>query len=59
MLWPQCGLTRILLDENLDWRLAHSMPGHAVESVQKNSWAGLRTASCWREPRGGAEIPRS
>ena len=31
---------RILLDKNLDWRLARSLPGHDVESVQKNGWAG-------------------
>lgn len=33
---------RVLLDENLDWRLARSLPGHAVESVQKNGWAGTK-----------------
>ena len=32
---------RILLDENLDWRLARSLTGHEVESVQKNGWAGI------------------
>ena len=33
---------RILLDENLDWRLARSLPGHEVESEQKNGWAGIK-----------------
>ena len=33
---------RILLDENLDWRLARSLPGYDVESVQKNGWAGIQ-----------------
>jgi len=33
---------RLLLDENLDWRLARSLPGHEVESVQKNGWAGIK-----------------
>src|SRR5438552_10399627 len=33
---------RILLDENLDWRLARSLSGHEVESVQKNGWAGIK-----------------
>ncbi len=33
---------RVLLDENLDWRLARSLPGHEVESVQKNGWAGIK-----------------
>ena len=33
---------RILLDENLDWRLARSLPGHEVVSVQKNGWVGIK-----------------
>jgi predicted nuclease of predicted toxin-antitoxin system len=33
---------RILLDENLDWRLKRSLPGHEVESVQLNNWAGIK-----------------
>jgi predicted nuclease of predicted toxin-antitoxin system len=33
---------RILLDENLDWRLEHSLPGHVVTSVQSNGMSGLR-----------------
>ena len=33
---------RILLDENLDWRLGRALPGHEVESVQRNGWAGTR-----------------
>jgi hypothetical protein len=33
---------RILLDENLDWRLKRSLPGHEVESVQLNGWAGVQ-----------------
>lgn len=32
----------VLLDENLDWRLKRSLPGHDVESVQKNGWAGIK-----------------
>ena len=32
---------RILLDENLDWRLKRSLPGHVVDSVQLNGWAGI------------------
>ncbi len=32
---------RILLDENLNWRLERSLPGHDVESVQLNGWAGI------------------
>jgi hypothetical protein len=33
---------KILLDENLDWRLERYLPGHEVESVQLNGWAGLK-----------------
>ena len=33
---------RILLDENLDWRVARALPGHEVESVQRNGWAGTK-----------------
>ena len=32
---------RILLDENLDWRLGRELPGHQVESVPLIGWAGL------------------
>ena len=33
---------RILLDENLDWRLEKFIPGHAVKSVPRIGWAGLK-----------------
>jgi hypothetical protein len=36
---------RILLDENLDWRLERYLPGHEVESVQLNGWAGLKNGA--------------
>lgn len=36
---------RILLDENLDWRLERSLTGHAVESVQRNGWAGTKNGA--------------
>ena len=32
---------RILLDENLDWRLERYLPGHQVESVPRIGWAGV------------------
>ena len=32
---------RILLDENLDWRLMRDIPAHSVESVPLIGWAGL------------------
>ena len=33
---------RILLDENLDWRLERFLPGHDVKSVPRLGWAGLK-----------------
>jgi hypothetical protein len=36
---------RILLDENLDWRLRRHLPGHEVESVPLIGWAGLKNGS--------------
>jgi predicted nuclease of predicted toxin-antitoxin system len=32
---------RILLDENLDWRLGRDLPGHQVDSVPRLGWAGV------------------
>lgn len=36
---------RILLDENLDWRLKRELPGHTVESVPLIGWAGLKNGA--------------
>jgi predicted nuclease of predicted toxin-antitoxin system len=36
---------RILLDENLDWRLKRALPGHIVESVQSNGWHGIENGA--------------
>ena len=33
---------RILLDENLNWRLEQFLPGHEVKSVPRLGWAGLK-----------------
>ena len=33
---------KILLDENLDWRLARDLHGHEVKSVPRIGWAGLK-----------------
>jgi uncharacterized protein (DUF433 family) len=33
---------RILLDENLDWRLGGDLPGHQIESVPLIGWAGIQ-----------------
>jgi hypothetical protein len=32
----------ILLDECLDWRLKHDLPGHQVRSVQEMGWSGIK-----------------
>ena len=36
---------RILLDENLDWRLRRDLPGHQVESVPLLGWAGIQNGA--------------
>ena len=36
---------RILLDENLDWRLRRDLPGHEVESVPLIGWGGLKNGA--------------
>ena len=36
---------RILLDENLDWRLGRALRGHLVESVQTNGWVGIENGA--------------
>jgi len=36
---------KILLDENLDWRLRRDLPGHAVESVPLLGWAGVENGA--------------
>ena len=33
---------KILLDENLNWRLERSLPGHEVHSVPRMGWAGIK-----------------
>ena len=32
----------ILLDECLDWRLKHDLPGHQVRTVQDMGWDGIK-----------------
>src|SRR5580704_13109808 len=36
---------RVLLDENLDWRLRRDLPGHIVESVPLLGWAGIQNGA--------------
>lgn len=33
---------RILLDENLDWRLRRLLPDHEVDSVSYIGWSGIK-----------------
>ena len=33
---------RILLDENLDWRLERFLSGHEIKSIPRLGWAGLK-----------------
>ena len=47
---------RILLDENLDWRLRRDLPGHEVESVPLIGWAGIQNGELLeRAVAGGFE----
>jgi predicted nuclease of predicted toxin-antitoxin system len=36
---------RVLLDENLNWRLKRDLPGHEVESVPLLGWAGIQNGA--------------
>jgi predicted nuclease of predicted toxin-antitoxin system len=36
---------RLLLDENLNWRLKRSLVGHEVESVPLIGWAGVQNGA--------------
>ena len=40
---------RLLLDENLDWRLRRLLPGHEVESVPLIGWAGIENGELLRK----------
>jgi len=40
---------RLLLDENLDWRLSRDLPEHHIESVPRIGWAGIENAELLRE----------
>jgi hypothetical protein len=39
---------KILLDENLDWRLRRELPGHDVQSVTLIGWAGVKNGELLR-----------
>jgi predicted nuclease of predicted toxin-antitoxin system len=40
---------RLLLDENLDWRLGRSLPGHKVKSVPLLGWSGIQNGELLRK----------
>ena len=40
---------RILLDENLDWRLRRDLPEHEVESVPLLGWTGIQNGELLRK----------
>jgi len=40
---------RILLDENLNWRLRRDLPGHEVESVPLLGWSGIQNVALLRK----------
>ena len=47
---------RILLDENLDWRLGRDLPGHSVESVPLIGWAGLKNGALLAEAEKSFDV---
>ncbi|MBE0545194.1 MAG: hypothetical protein IH623_27975 [Verrucomicrobia bacterium] len=48
---------KILLDEDLDWRLKRELPGHAVESAPFG-WAGLKNGELLARAEGRFEVTR-
>ena len=47
---------KILLDENLDWRLERHLPGHTVESVPLIGWAGIENGELLKRARDRFDI---
>ncbi|HBJ84951.1 MAG TPA: hypothetical protein DDZ88_13995 [Verrucomicrobiales bacterium] len=47
---------KILLDENLDWRLGRDLPGHAVDSVPKIGWAGVKNGELLRRANSTYDV---
>ena len=39
---------RILLDENMDWRLRRLLPDHEVDSVSYIGWSGMKNGALLR-----------
>jgi predicted nuclease of predicted toxin-antitoxin system len=42
---------RVLLDENLDWRLSRDLPGHEVNSVSRIGGAGIQNGELLRRAK--------
>jgi predicted nuclease of predicted toxin-antitoxin system len=40
---------RLLLDENLDWRLQRDLPAHQVDSVALIGWAGIENGELLKQ----------
>ena len=51
-------MMRLLLDENLDWRLRRDLLGHQVESVPLIGWAGIENGELLRKAVE-AQLPAS
>jgi len=47
---------KVLLDENLDWRLGRDLPGHEVASVPKIGWAGVKNGELLRRANGAYDV---
>ena len=47
---------RILLDENLNWRLERFLPGHDVKSVPRIGWAGLKNGKLLARAQGEFDV---
>ena len=47
---------RILLDENLDWRLGRDLPGHQVDSVPRIGWAGVTNGELIARAEGRFDV---
>lgn len=47
---------RILLDENLNWRLDRFLPGHEVKSVPRIGWAGLKNGKLLNRAQGKFDV---
>ena len=47
---------KVLLDENLDWRLRRELSGHTVDSVPLIGWAGLKNGELLARADGQYDV---